>query len=292
VGNPSGRLQFLIMLALATMGSASLIIAAAEPRIERERRQEIYRKIDVVFLLDSSLSMRARDIAPSRLHRAAQEIETFIQHNREDIGRIGMVTFSGSSIVLSYLTSDFSNIHYFLDHLTSDTQQALGTDIGAAIKSGLSVLEKEQAWDEALPATSLIFVLISDGEDHGETVKEAIAQASKTGVRVYAVGIGTDMGDYVPVGEEDGHTLFLVDEKGKQILATFDEGTLQWVAEATGGRYFRSRSGEDLQKNLGAILENERVVVDVKTTVQKIPLHQWFLAVGFVTLTLRLLSHS
>jgi Ca-activated chloride channel family protein len=292
VGNPSGRWQLALKVSLLVAGSSALIVAAAEPRIARERRQEIYRKVDVVFLLDSSLSMRARDIAPSRFDRAAQEIETFIRKNREDIGRIGLVTFSGSTIVLSYLTSDPSNILFFLDHLRADAEPSFGTDIGGAVAGGLSVLEKERTLDAALDARSLIFVLISDGEDHGETVQAALARASQAGVRIYSVGIGSEMGDYIPIGEEAGRTRFLVDEAGRQILATFDEATLRWVADATGAAYFRSRSGDDLQMNLGAILERARVVADVRVGVQRIPLHRWFLAAAFAALTLGLAFRS
>ncbi len=287
-GNPSTGVQFAAMLTLLVAGSASLIIAAAEPRIRREGQRKIYRKLDVVFLLDTSLSMQARDIAPSRLHRAAREIEAFIRHNEAFIGRLGLVGFSGSSVVLSYLTSDPANILFFLDHLTAERQTALDTDIGAAIGSGLSVVTKEQSLDATLDTRHLIFVLISDGEDHGPALKTAVPRVSEAGIRVYTVGIGTEMGDYIPIGEHEGRTVFLADEQGKQLMATFDEETLRWIAGATGGQYFRSRSGEDLQRNLGAILETEQVVVDVEKTAEDVPLHPWFLGAGFVALALRM----
>ncbi len=289
-GNPSTRWHFLATVFLVIVGSAALIIAAAEPRIEREIEREIYKKIDVVFLLDTSLSMRARDIAPSRLQRATQEIETFLQDNAEYIGRVGLVSFSGSSLILSYLTSDTSNILFFLDYLGTEDDPTLGTDIGAALKSGLTVLEKEQALDQQLEAKGVIFVLISDGEDHGANLQAEVARAAEASARIYTVGIGTEMGDYIPIGEEEGHTVFLTDQEGKQIMSSFDEATLRSVGEATGGRYFRSRSGSDLKRDLGAILESERTVVNVEKTVAKIPLHPWFLGFAFVALTLRLTS--
>lgn len=289
IGNVSGRLQLVTTLALLVVGSASLIIAAAEPHVVREQKREIYKKRDLVFLLDTSLSMRARDIAPNRIVRASQEIQNFLRYHREYIGRVGLVSFSNSSIVLSYLTSDPSNIFFFLEHLSADAQPGSGTDIGAGISSGLSLLDKERAIDPSLEAGNLLFVLISDGEDYGEKLKEAVQRSSNAGVRIYTVGIGTEMGDYIPVGEEEGRTVFLTDEEGKQILANFDEGTLQWVAESTGGKYFRSRSGDELQGSLGTILQGERMVVDVDTSAQKIPLHWWFLTMGFATLAIRMI---
>ena len=273
------RLAFLFVL-----GCGSLILALAEPQIEIKREEEVYRKINVVFLLDTSLSMRARDIAPSRIDRARQEIQSFILNRSENIGQIGLVSFAGTSIILSYLTDDPANILFYLDYLETDWRPTFGTDIGAGFQNGLVLLEKEQELDSELRPEDITFILISDGEDHGLILRQAVQKAFELDLRAYTVGLGTQLGGYIPMGERDGHTVFLLDEDGNRVLATFDEGTLRWVAGSTGGRYYRSHTGTELRENLNEILWNERKVVGTRMVTEKTPLYYWFIVTGFAAL--------
>ena len=286
----STRFRYVRLTFLFVLASGSLILAVAEPQFELKREEPIYKKINVVFLLDTSLSMRARDIAPSRIDRAREEIQNFILHRNENIGQIGLVNFAGSSVILSYLTEDAQNIVFYLDYLEADLRPTFGTDIGAGFKNALLLLEKEQAIDEGLRPEDFTFILISDGEDHGETLREAVQKAFQLNVRTYTVGLGTMTGAYISIGERDGHTVFLVDEEGDRLLATFDEGTLRWVAGATGGRYYRSHTGTELYKNLNEILWNERKVIGTRTVNQKTPLYYWFIVTGFASLAIFLID--
>ncbi len=290
VSSTSSPFRYVRLTFLFVLGCGSLIMAAAEPQIEITGEEDIYRKVNVVFLLDTSLSMRARDIAPSRMERARQEIQNFILHRNENIGQIGLVSFAGSSVILSYLTSDSSNILFYLDYLRAEIGTTFGTDIGAGFKNALLLLEKEKEVEASLESEDLIFILISDGEDQGEALREGVQKAIELGVRTYSVGLGTQLGGYIPIGERDGHTVFLVDEEGNRILATFDEGTLRWVAGATGGRYYRSASGTELYKNLNDILWNERKVIGTRTVSETTPLYYWFIISGFASLAVFLID--
>lgn len=290
VSYPSTPFRYIRLTFWFVLGCGSLILAAAEPEIEISGEEEIYRKVNVVFLLDTSLSMRSRDIAPSRMERARKEIQNFILHRNENIGQVGLVSFAGSSVILSYLTADTSNILFYLDYLRTDVAATFGTDIGAGFKNALLLVEKELEADESLEPEDLIFILISDGEDHGDALREGVQKAITLGLRTYCVGLGTQLGGYIPIGARDGHTVFLVDEEGDRILATFDEGTLRWVAGATGGRYYRSASGTELYKNLNDILWNERKVVGTRTVTETTPLYYWFIITGFSSLAIFLID--
>ncbi|MCZ6768205.1 MAG: VWA domain-containing protein [Acidobacteria bacterium] len=280
----SSQFRYVRLTFLFVLGCGSLILALAEPQIEIKREEDVYRKINVVFLLDTSLSMRARDIAPSRIERARQEIQNFILNRRENIGQIGLISFAGTSIILSYLTDDPSNILFYLDYLETDWRPTFGTDIGAGFQNGLVLLEKEQGLDSTLRPEDITFILISDGEDHGLILRQAVQKAFELKVRTYSVGLGTQLGGYIPMGERDGHTVFLVDEEGDKVLATFDEGTLRWVAGATGGRYYRSHTGTELREHLNEILWNERKVIGTRLVTEKTPLYYWFIVSGFAAL--------
>ena len=286
LGHVSSQFRYFRLTCWFVLGAGSLILAVAEPQIELKRQENIYRKVNVVFLLDVSLSMRAKDILPSRIERARDEIQNFILHRSENIGQMGLVGFSGSSLILSYLTEDPSNILFYLDYLENDLRPSFGTDIGGAFKNGLVLVEKEQEIEETLRPQDITFILISDGEDHGEALREAVQRAASIGIRTYCVGLGTQLGGYIPIGERDGHTVFLVDEQGDRLLATFDEGTLRWVAGATGGRYYRSETGTELYENLNDILWNERRVIGTRPVTDKIPLYYYFVVTGFSALAL------
>ena len=286
VGHVSSQSRYVRLAFLFVLGCGSLILALAEPQIEVTREEEIYKKVNVVFLLDTSLSMRARDIAPSRMQRAREEIQNFILNRSENIGQIGLISFAGSSLILSYLTDDPSNILFYLDYLEADLRPTFGTDIGAGFHNGLVLLEQEQGVDDSLLPEDVTFILISDGEDHGVQLQEAVQKSIELGLRTYCVGLGTQLGGYIPIGERDGHTVFLVDEEGVQVLATFDEGTLRWVASVTGGRYYRSESGTELYQNLNEILWNERHVIGRQTVTETDSLYYWFIVTSFAALTL------
>ena len=287
----STRLRYVRMAFLFLVGAASLILALAEPRIEQEVRKEIYQKVDVIIVLDTSLSMRTRDIMPSRMEKAREELQNFIIHKvGTNIGRIGLVSFAGTSVLLSYLTRDPSNILFYLDYAQAETQPTFGTDISGGIKNGLKLLEKEQELDPALKATDVIFIVVSDGEDNGKDMQPVVSLAAEKGIRIYCIGFGSQTGGYIPIGEKDGEIVYLADERGKKIVATFNEGTLRWMAAATRGLYYRSINGTELYTNLNDILWNAREVVGVETVNEQTPLHHWFLMGGFAALAIFLIA--
>ena len=117
---------------LSTLVVFGLILALARPQILQVRTLELIRKLDIVFLLDTSPSMYAEDFLPSRLDRARQFVKEIIT-GEPLIGRVGLLSFSGSSIILSYLTSDSENVLFYLDYLAEQPDSVLGTDIGSAI---------------------------------------------------------------------------------------------------------------------------------------------------------------
>ncbi len=264
------------------LGCSGLIVALAQPQLEQRRSVPVYRKVNLVFLLDTSLSMRARDISPSRLERASSEIGNLLQGGFEDIAGVGLVSFSGSSVILSYLTRDPSNILFYLDHLETDSRLTYGTDIGSAIRNALSLIDKEQELEESLRTEDFLLILISDGEDHGGLLRQMVVESADRGVRIYCLGLGSRAGGYIPVGERRGQTRFLVDEQGQRVLATFKEDTLRGIAARTGGRYYRSSSGAELRDNLREILAAERVVVATRNVHDSRPVYFWFLVAGFL----------
>ena len=250
------------ILMLAALAGSALVFALVRPQAPLSTRTPQFEREDLIIMLDRSASMRARDVAPSRFSRATQEIRTFLKDKPENIDRVGLVGFAGSSLILSYLTRDLDTVAFYLDWIEGDPQNLMGTNIGAALKNALEVARKDDR------RTRKIFVLLSDGEDYGGEVNRQLAIYRQDGHHVNAIGIGSD--NEVPVPEllPDGREIPLRDEGGRIVRTRFEESMLRDVATTTGGRYLRSRTGGDLAKALHEIEAGERKLVGYRTTTE------------------------
>jgi Ca-activated chloride channel family protein len=250
------------ILALAAIAGGSLVFALVRPQAQLTTRTPQYEREDLIIMLDRSASMRAHDVPPSRFARATGEIRNFLKNKPENIDRVGLVGFAGSSIILSYLTRDLDAVAFYLDWIENDPQTFLGTNIGAALKNALDVARKDDR------KTRKIFVLLSDGEDYGGEVSRQLAVYRQEGHHINSIGIGSD--EEVPVPElfPDGREAPLRDEGGRIVRTRFEESMLRDLASGTGGRYLRSRTGGDLTKALHEIEQGERRLVGWRTATE------------------------
>jgi Ca-activated chloride channel family protein len=270
---------------------AALIAAVAQPRVQRDARRPVYRRQDVVFLLDASPSMRARDVHPSRIERAKEEIRHFVADRGDLVDRIGLVTFAGSSVITSYLTAELDDVAFYLDFMEVVPSVSYGTNFGAALTGGLALVSKEAeaAKKEGREDTSQkVFFLLSDGEDFGLELEQAIRQTVAAAIPVYAVGIGSSRDAPIPLKVGDTETL-LRDESGAIVSARFDESSLRRIAVVTGGRYYRSYSGTELAEVVTEFLESGRELVGQEAIQEPVDLYPKLLLTGAVLLVLTLL---
>jgi Ca-activated chloride channel family protein len=283
----------LLVVVLSTVGVVCLALALARPYLQEIAEKPEYQRMNLVFLLDVSPSMNARDVWPSRIDRSKDVIRRFIQRDT-GILRYGLVSFSESSVILSYLTSDLQNLLFYLDFLRPDRNLILGTDLGAALTSGLQVLEKGRVLQPAdgRSIQKSVMVLISDGEDHGEELDSAVENVHQRRIRVHTIGIGTAQGGTMQVVNERGELEYLKDEQGRRILSRLSVETLQKVAQQTGGRFFKASSGSELEFALQSILDSERQVVGYRVGSVRRDLFRYFMGMTFVShlavMTLRL----
>jgi len=256
----SSWLREAAIVTLAATAGGALVFALVRPQAQLTTRTPQYEREDLVIMLDRSASMRAHDVPPSRFSRATQEIRTFLKNKPENIDRVGLVGFAGSSLILSYLTRDLDTVAFYLDWIESDPQNLMGTNIGAALKNALEVAKKDDR------RTRKIFVLLSDGEDYGGEVNRQLAVYRQEGHHINSIGIGSDSEVPVPELQPDGREIPLRDENGRIVRTRFEESTLRDLASNTGGRYLRSRTGGDLTKALQDIEAGERKLVGYRTT--------------------------
>jgi len=270
---------------LLMVGYGCLVAALAGPYLEEVTENPEYQKKNLVFLLDVSPSMNTQDVWPSRLDRAKEVIHEFIRGETEVV-RFGLVSFSESSVILSYLTSDPENLLFYLDFLRPDRRIIYGTDIGAAVSSGLQVLDKHQQRARANPLPvqeKSVLVLLSDGEDHGESLETAMQEARDRGVVVYTIGVGTSEGGVIPLIDEDGSRGYLEDGTGRRLVSNLTVDTLEQIAQQTGGAFFQATSGQELEVALEAIMIAEREVTGYQIGPSRREIFNYFVGLAFIS---------
>src|SRR5690606_20943535 len=227
-----------------------LVIAVMRPQGEGKPREIKREGVDIVFAVDLSKSMLADDIKPSRLQAAKDEIDRVLDRLNGD--RVGLVVYTAVSFQQSPLTSDYGAIRTYLDSIEPDMMPMGGTAIGRAVISSIEMLTGESFLELGSGRTSStrqldrgptadhakLIVLFTDGEDHETDPIRAATEANKRDVRVYTVGIGSAAGSRIPMYDEQGLPSGFMMRKNSPVETRLDEGTLQGMADVSGGRYF------------------------------------------------------
>jgi Ca-activated chloride channel family protein len=265
-------------------GSALLLlsVAAARPQWGLSEQELRRRGVDVFVCLDTSKSMLAEDVRPSRLARARLEVAALIDGLGGD--RVGLIAFSGDARVACPLTLDHATAKLFLDLMEPDLLQRPGTAIGPALRlAGRSFPERS--------GRHAVVVLITDGEDHGGDAVAAAEELAEAGVVVHCVGIGRTEGTPIPVEDAGGpggrRVGFLRDEKGEVVMSRLDVAMLRRIAEATGGIFAQASASElELTVIARAVLGMESRELTGRRTQVRTERHAWFLAPALLLLAL------
>lgn len=273
----------LMIGGLAVVAYAAVVFALMRPQVLRQASVPQYGREDLVIVLDHSASMGARDVPPSRFARAVQEIKIFLRDKPEIVDRVGLVEFSGTSLILSHLTRDVDSLAFYLDWIRESPEIRYGTDIGGALATARELVRKDDK------DTTKVFLIISDGADQGTSLTKELAAVIHDRTRVYTVGVGADGNAIVPVVDAEGVETLLQNDDGQPLTAGFDESTLRDVAAQTGGRYVRSTTGADLGIALQDLVRRERPLLAMKTTTEYRDIYRESLTVSALGLGLLLL---
>lgn len=271
------RLRGLLYFAALALGA----LAAAGPQWGVELTPVTDLKGNVVIAVDTSLSMAARDVKPSRLENARLLLGA-IAENFADY-RIGVVAFAGDAYVQCPLTTDQEAVTYFASALTPGMLPAQGTDFSSAIGTTLGMLSRYGG--------QKVMVLITDGEDHSSVLDTALKDAAAQNLKIFTIGIGTPDGELIPMADSAGNLMeYKKDKAGKTVVSRLGESELMKIAAQTGAAYIRY-SGPD-----SAASEMRRAVaaLDLEKSKGKGGSHfknryQWPLAAALLLLLIELL---
>jgi Ca-activated chloride channel family protein len=255
-----------------------IVIALTEPKWNPKAQKIQRRGRDICILLDTSRSMLAEDIKPSRLERSKIAIRDLLETLQGD--RVAIVTFAGNSTVKCPLTQDYAFVRMALADISTESTSRGGTMIGDAIRKAT-----EDVFDRQSREFKDI-ILITDGEDHDSFPVQAAEKAAAEGIRIIAIGLGDeDQGSRIPVTGPNGEKSFLK-YNGQEIWSKLDADTLRKVVYATeGGKYLSVQPGTTL--DLGEIYEGliasaQKRELESTTMIRYDERFQIFLALGLI----------
>ena len=235
--------------ALRAAAFALLVVALARPQDVEQNVRTNTEGIDIMLAIDVSGSMLARDFKPDRITAAKEVAGSFIADRYGD--RIGLVAFAGEAFTQSPLTTDQSTLQTLLARIRSGLIED-GTAIGNGLATAINRLRESEA-------KSKVIILLTDGvNNRGEIAPVMAAEIAKEqGIRVYTIGVGSRGTAPTPAIDMFGNMTFV------QAKVEIDEKTLQEIADATGGRYFRATDNEKLRAIYDEINRLEKSKVEV-----------------------------
>ncbi|HEY3055717.1 MAG TPA: VWA domain-containing protein [Thermoanaerobaculia bacterium] len=266
----------LIPFALEILALLLVTVALARPqRVIRAAANDRY-GIDIVIALDASGSMAAEDFRPRNRFAVAKDlIGDFIERRVDD--RIGIVTFGVRAVTRVPITFDRDVARSILDRADVG-ENGNGTAIGHAIATCVNRLRNSKSH-------SRVIILVTDGVNNAGSIDPLVAAglAAKYGIKVYAIGVGSEGPVPLPIKRQNPFT-GEVETVYQHIRGEIDETSLRAIAGTTGGEYFRATNAHAMSDVLQRIdrLEKSRLTAPKTEVVEE--LYVWPLASGLALL--------
>lgn len=278
---PAKFSKFLPVLYL--LATFFLIIAIVDVLSGSEEIKTKQKMNNVIFLLDVSNSMNAQDVPPNRLDQAKNIIISTMEKMSND--KVGIVVFAGEARSIMPLTTDFQAAETYLGGVETNIVKIQGTDYLKALQT---VTDKFKN----IPRGARQVVLVSDGEDNEGNEKAAIKMATKEGISMITVGVGSEEGAPIPeyvFGQLMGYKS---DRAGQTVISQRETQALQNIASQTGGSYV---DGNSLESATTQIIDGLSKSASTSNTFVKsnnaIHYYQYFLGVSiFLFLIIFLLN--
>ncbi len=249
-GKPSilSKLKPLLYV-LRLLAVSALIVALARPRITSvSNKVNTNKGIDIVMAIDVSASMLAKDLKPNRLEALKKVAIDFVNQRPND--RIGIVVYAGESFTQTPITSDKRIVKNTISKIKWGQLDG-GTAIGMGLGSAVNRLKDSKA-------KSKVIILLTDGVNNSGFVdpKTATELAKELEIKTYTIGIGTKGTALSPVSMLNGKLQY------QKVPVEIDEELLKYIAEETGGKYFRATDNTKLRAIYNEINKLEKTEIE------------------------------
>lgn len=275
-GSFRGRWLARVLVTLRLLAITGVCVALARPRAGARAENVRSDGISIILAIDISSSMLAEDFQPlNRLEVAKTRVKEFVLGRTVD--QVGIVAFSGEALTQVPLTVDYPVLLAAVDNLQPG-QLDDGTAIGTGIITSANRLRDAQG-------RSKVLILLTDGVNNRGTIdpRTAANAAAALGIRMYTIGVGSEGMAPVPVGRG----VFGLRYESRPV--EIDEPLLEYIAQISGGKYFRARDGLALQRIYEQIDQLERSPIRAKRYVRYEELYRWPLGIAIAALLLELM---
>jgi Ca-activated chloride channel family protein len=251
---------------LFLLGLASLVVALARPHVDRMLVQN---RATVILVVDTSRSMQAEDVKPTRLGAAQEAIRTFLERAPSGL-RVGLIVFAGDAQVATPPTRDKDLVRTAVDQIDQFDVfggTAIGDALQAAVELGKQAIDQVDSGQGQIAAgrqsrevrtlsqatsptsaSPVSILFLSDGSQTRGVLEPlaGAALAKDAGFPVYTIALGTPDGvierrSFDPFGGGlPGGT--------QTIPVPPDPETLRAIAQATGGEFSEARTASSLER--------------------------------------------
>jgi len=268
------------LAALRWLSLSILIVALAQPRLTKSGTTVKASGVDIAVAFDLSGSMMSEDFVVkgervNRFNMARSVLKQFIDERPND--RIGLVVFASQAYIATPLTLDHEFLQENLDRLEigsiNQNQTAIGDGLGTAVNRLRDLKSK-----------SKIVILMTDGVNNAGKLNPLLAAdaARALGAKVYTVGIGVQGMAPMPGTDVFGRKVYQMQP------VDIDEETLQKIADATGGKYYRADNAERFRQIYAEIDKLEKTEATVNKFTEFKELFPWFVLGGLALLLIEL----
>jgi len=286
IPNTTQNIMKGLMVSISFCGLCMVLIGPKWQTIEEYQEME---GMEIVFVLDVSLSMLAEDVNPNRLQRAKIEMESLIKGLENDY--LGLVVFAGRAFsMLPYLTTDYDSIYLRILRMINENYSRFvpyGTNVGNALLLAIESFSEEER--------EKVIIFLTDGEEQ-LSVRSQVAEAVKMlmerkDISVYLIGIGDPLkASPIPKKDKNGHvTGFEIDFEDNTIMTKPDPELLQEIADVTCGTYIHDATGDELKSIFEGVISDHRKVLGTKTRNTVKDVSQYFLGAALLLLVIFLL---
>ncbi|WP_017855565.1 VWA domain-containing protein BatB [Leptospira interrogans] len=137
-----------------------VFFAGLKTEMKDEKKEESFKGVDILFLVDVSLSMQAIDSSPTRLAKFKEVLLRMLPSLSGN--RFGMIVFAGSPFLYCPMTTDVSAFSDYVRGLDVDMVGDRGTDLSQAFTKAEALLRSEKVF------RNRILILVTDGEDQND----------------------------------------------------------------------------------------------------------------------------
>ena len=253
----SGRKKNILLKSGQLLSIFLIIVALSRPQLVDAITETSVEVVDMILVLDISSSMLADDFQPNRLEAVKKTAVNFINSRKSD--RIGIIVFAGESFIQCPLTVDKLVLKSLIDEINIVSKEYDGTAIGMAIANATNRFRKSLV-------KSKVMVLLSDGSNNSGEIdpRTAAELALQYDIKIYTIGAGTNQAfTRIP---------------GRGLIKNeIDEETLKFIANKTGGKFFRATDIKALESIYNEIDTLERSEIEVKEYSNYTEIYIWIL---------------